>query len=468
MVSAGSGINGNVNSIAISGSDAYVVGDFSSAGGVAHTAHIAKYGPLPANADLSSLVLSSGTLAPPFAAGTVTYAATVASCATSITVTPTAVEANATITVNGLPVVSGHASGEIALNLGANTITMVVTSEDGSLKKTYTVTVTRAAEKTCSQAGGTWEKVNSPVTNSAWYLNSVAMVSRNEGWAVGGTGMSPNGILYGPFVLRWNGNAWSQVIISDAGSTNYDLRSITMRSAYDGWAVGGADTFGAVLRWDGHTWSRWQTGGTNLRSLAILTPTDVRLVGNYRNCMVVPCDVASAMCHWNGSVWLEEYDYHWYRLNSIAMVSPDDGWAVGQSGEIKHWDGSKWSDVGSYDSSLTLNSVALVSVDDGWVVASSGRILHWDGTRWSQVSSLVTDNLNSVAMVAPNDGWAVGDSGRILHWNGNVWAPVSSPVSEALKSVTMVSANEGWAVGAGGVLLHYTDFKKVFLPLLTR
>jgi hypothetical protein len=41
-------------------------------------------------------------------------------------------------------------------------------------------------------------------------------------------------------------------------------------------------------------------------------------------------------------------------------------------------------------------------------------------------------------------------------------------VSEALKSVTMVSANEGWAVGAGGVILHYTDFKKVFLPLLVR
>ena len=345
---------------------------------------------------------------------------------------------------------------------------MVVTAQDGILEKTYTVTVMRAAEIPCSQAGGTWEKVSSPVTNSAWYLNSVAMVSRVEGWAVGGKGMSPNGILYGPFILRWNGTVWNQASISDAGPINYDLRSIAMVSANEGWAVGGADAFGAVLRWDGNTWSRWHTGDANLRSLATLSPTDVRAVGSYHDCAVVPCDVASAMCHWNGIAWLEEYDDHWYRLNSVAMVSPDDGWAVGQSGEIKHWDGSKWTDVGGYDSSSTLNSVVMVSADDGWAVGYSGRILHWDGTRWSQTNSPVIDNLNSVAMVSPNDGWAVGDSGRILHWDGNSWVEVSSPVTEALKSVTIVSANEGWAAGAGGVILHYTNFKEIFLPLTIR
>lgn len=241
-----------------------------------------------------------------------------------------------------------------------------------------------------------------------------------------------------------------------------------MVSTNEGWAVGGADAFGAVLRWDGNTWSRWHTGDANLRSLAILSPTDVRAVGSYRDCAVVPCDIASAMCHWNGTVWLEEYDHHWYRLNSVAMVSPDDGWAVGQSGEIKRWDGSKWIDAGSYDGSSTLNAVAIVSVDDGWAVGNSGRIMHWDGAGWSRVSSPTTDNLNSVAMVFPNDGWAVGDSGTILHWDGNAWAEVSSPVTEALRSVAMISADEGWAVGAGGVILHYTNSQRVLLPLIVR
>src|SRR5690606_34014361 len=51
---------------------------------------------------------------------------------------------NATITVNGTAVTSGNASGAIALNVGSNTITTVVTAQDGTTTKTYTVTVNRA------------------------------------------------------------------------------------------------------------------------------------------------------------------------------------------------------------------------------------------------------------------------------------------------------------------------------------
>ena len=64
---------------------------------------------------------------------------------TGVTVTPTANHAGATITVNTGAVTSGSASGSQSLNVGANTITIVVTAQDGSTKKTYTVTVTRAA-----------------------------------------------------------------------------------------------------------------------------------------------------------------------------------------------------------------------------------------------------------------------------------------------------------------------------------
>ena len=101
---------------------------------------------ISSDATLSNLVLSSGTLNPAFASATTTYTASVANSVSSITVTPTANEANATITVNGVPVTSGSASGAIALSEGSNnTITTVVTAQDGTTTKTYTVTVTRAA-----------------------------------------------------------------------------------------------------------------------------------------------------------------------------------------------------------------------------------------------------------------------------------------------------------------------------------
>ncbi|MBA7675597.1 hypothetical protein ES703_83833 [subsurface metagenome] len=61
----------------------------------------------------------------------------------TITFTPTAADgAAATITVDGTPVASGD-SISISVSPGLNTIPIVVTAEDGTTTKTYTVTVTR-------------------------------------------------------------------------------------------------------------------------------------------------------------------------------------------------------------------------------------------------------------------------------------------------------------------------------------
>ena len=82
------------------------------------------------NASLSGLALSGGTLAPTFAASTVSYTASVPNTTTNITVTPTAAQANATITVNGTTVTSGSASEPVSLVVGPNTVTVVVTAQD--------------------------------------------------------------------------------------------------------------------------------------------------------------------------------------------------------------------------------------------------------------------------------------------------------------------------------------------------
>jgi len=96
------------------------------------------------NADLSALALSPGILNG-FNASTTSYTAYLPSSATSITVTPTAANANATITVNGSAVTSGTPSSAISLSTGFNTpISIVVTAQDGT-PKTYTLTPFRAA-----------------------------------------------------------------------------------------------------------------------------------------------------------------------------------------------------------------------------------------------------------------------------------------------------------------------------------
>lgn len=97
------------------------------------------------NANLSSLNLSSGSLNPNFDPNTVGYTAAEPYSVNSITITPTADDANATIKVNGSAVASGQASGAVNLNVGDNSFAVVVYAQDNMTTKTYTLTVNRAA-----------------------------------------------------------------------------------------------------------------------------------------------------------------------------------------------------------------------------------------------------------------------------------------------------------------------------------
>jgi gliding motility-associated-like protein len=95
------------------------------------------------NANMAKLSISLGALSPPFVTGTFDYTAQEKYAVSSITLTPN-FDATATTTINGTPVPNGSPSYGIPLNTGNNTITTVVTAQDGVTKNTYTLTVYRA------------------------------------------------------------------------------------------------------------------------------------------------------------------------------------------------------------------------------------------------------------------------------------------------------------------------------------
>ena len=110
------------------------------------------------NLTASSSTSSGGTFSPlnigTFAATTTSYTATVANSITHVKLTPTVNHASATVKVGKQgttlsTVNSGSASGEIALSMGANAITVRVTAQD-STTKDYTVTITRQTQQTQS------------------------------------------------------------------------------------------------------------------------------------------------------------------------------------------------------------------------------------------------------------------------------------------------------------------------------
>ena len=113
-----------------------------------------RVGAASTDATLSALSLSDGTLAPTFAVATTDYTALVANSVDEVTVTATENHASATVKYYDaidaeIADADTNAAGhQVALAVGANTIVVAVTAEDGSTSQDYTVTVTRAAADT--------------------------------------------------------------------------------------------------------------------------------------------------------------------------------------------------------------------------------------------------------------------------------------------------------------------------------
>ncbi|MGF7042248.1 MBG domain-containing protein [Mucilaginibacter lappiensis] len=98
------------------------------------------------NANLINLTLSSGTLLPAFTPGNFAYTTQVDNDVERIRLTLT-FDATATARVNGTLTPNDRPSYSIPLDEGNNTITIVVTAQDGTTTNTYTVLIYRGADQ---------------------------------------------------------------------------------------------------------------------------------------------------------------------------------------------------------------------------------------------------------------------------------------------------------------------------------
>lgn len=101
---------------------------------------------LSSDASLSALSVSAGALTPGFQSDTTGYDVVVSAADSSVSVTATTSNASATVTIDGSAVASGTPSSPIALATGDNTVTVLVTAEDGSTTRTYTLSVYRLSD----------------------------------------------------------------------------------------------------------------------------------------------------------------------------------------------------------------------------------------------------------------------------------------------------------------------------------
>lgn len=203
--------------------------------------------PVSNNANLSNLTMSSGTLTPAFSSSVLGYTSTVPNSVSSITVTPTAQDAEATISVNNLTVKSGVASQSLNLNVGANTITVAVKSPDTTTAKTYIITVTRQAPLSTNANLSNLTISNGTLTPA--FVTGTTSYTAAVGYDVSSIAVTPtaqdasatiavnntavaSGMTSGPINLNVGPNTITVVVTSAAGNTQTYTVTVTRSSPY--------------------------------------------------------------------------------------------------------------------------------------------------------------------------------------------------------------------------------------------
>jgi len=370
-------------------------------------------------------------------------------------------------------------------------------------------------------SGGARIEQTKPVTPTGvdlahFVLNSISMVSPDEGWAVGVTMLhthtpsaSGNSLMYGgPVILHYSQGHWSPTpypadIYSHIGCSAIgsacpaiSLNSISMVSATNGWVVGNsvlppnADgvTFGVVLHYLGNKWVFDHLLGSRLSNVFMRTASDGWIVGEGGSGWSSNNDGTSVF-HYNGSAWTSVNGpaFASFRPQIIVALSATNVWLDGTnfSGSgfdgdapevILHYDGSRWSQQSTDLTNSRIFGMVIVSPGEGWAVGSlaggtgphpahpeKALVEQYSHGKWHLDTSFTGppnsfgSSLYAIAMVSASEGWAIGSDGLIVHDFNGTWTQVSSPTSQTLESIAMVSPTEGWAVGDQGTILHYSN-----------
>ncbi len=111
----------------------------------AYTITVTRVAVVSSNADLSSLSVTGYNPTPVFDAAATEYSVCIPGEVESVEITATIADANSTITIGGAAAISGTPQTVSGLVMGENEIAVVVTAQDGTTVKTYTLIITRVA-----------------------------------------------------------------------------------------------------------------------------------------------------------------------------------------------------------------------------------------------------------------------------------------------------------------------------------
>lgn len=476
----GSGVDGNVQALAISGSVLYAGGWFTTAGGVPAN-YVAKWDgtnwtALAGGLDylVNGLWAYNGDL----------YAGGSFSTATNSGGFP--VRVNHIAKWNGVSwsSIGGGVNGFVDCIVNSGSILYIggaFSSATNYFGSGGTVSVNNIARWN----GSAWSSPGSGLVDPSYPWRSEVFslaVSGSDVYA-GGYFVTGSGAIN---VAKWNGSAWSALGGGCDGGVYALTTSAGVLHAGGIFGHAGSAAVDSVARWDGTSWSRLASGpdtGAIVNSLAA-SASNLFAGGSFSTAGGMP---ASYVARWDGGSWsnlasgagLNNY------VNALAR-SGNDLYVGGQftftgtaaANRVVKWSGSDWSSLGQgisapagypYDGGQV--SVIAVSGNEVYVggnfttagTNAAASIAKWSSNHWVGVGQGVDNVVRAIGFSGSNV-YAAGDfttatnsdggtiaACHVARWDGGSWSPVGLGVDGEVDAVAVSGTNVyvgGWFINA--------------------
>jgi hypothetical protein len=167
-----------------------------------------------------------------------------------------------------------------------------------------------------------------------------------------------------------------------------------------------------------------------------------------------PCAAYGPLgCPTLSAVWAESEQVQWFAGERGKVYRT----GLGDAGTIGDGGGGRLRLVETSSSSLrTLFGLWGFAPDDIWAVGALGVVRHWvGGPDWAIVEAPTKEDLRGVWGARPDAVWVVGERGTVIRWNGQTWSNVAIPVNETNRPRLYGVAGAGsdvWIVGESTLL----------------
>lgn len=323
--------------------------------------------------------------------------------------------------------------------------------------------------------GSSWSALGGGGANNSAYVFTLAVSSGGHLYA-GGNFLSMAGVPVSR-LAHWNGSLWSGMLagmdlsVTNNGAANVGALAVSGTNLYIGGSFngGGGVPGNYVARWNGVSCTPLGSGMNGPVSALAVIGTNLYAGGAFTTAGGVP---ANNIAQWNGSSWSPMGA----GLNNVVLALAVMGtnlYAAGNftPGYIAQWNGTSWSSLaGGMNAMVSALAVLGTNLFAGGGFTTAGGtavsdIAQWNGSSWSGLGSPPNNGVNNVvtALAATGTNLYVGGffttagtvpASAVALWNGNSWSALGSGItgmgSEGYGPQVYALAARGDTVYVGG------------------